>query len=99
MFEGGNLDAAIKTADNVYELYLRVDSNTRGYCTYYYFKVTSKKKVKVQFNIINFARAKSLYSQGMKPYISTKKDARWRQTTSNCVFLTQPGVCGAKLQF
>jgi hypothetical protein len=30
-FESGNLDMAIKIKDNEYDLYMRVDSNTRGH--------------------------------------------------------------------
>ena len=30
-FESGNLDMAVKTKDNEYDLYMRVDANTRGH--------------------------------------------------------------------
>lgn len=38
-FESANLDCAIKTAEDNYDMYLRVDSNTKGHCLWYYFKV------------------------------------------------------------
>jgi hypothetical protein len=30
-FEGGNLDTVIRTGKNEYDLYIRVDTNTRGH--------------------------------------------------------------------
>lgn len=38
-FEGGNLDRVVKLNDFHYDLYLRPDTNTNGYCNWYYFKV------------------------------------------------------------
>lgn len=38
-FESANLDCAIKTSEDTYDLYLRVDSNTKGHCLWYDFKV------------------------------------------------------------
>ena len=38
-FESGNLDLAIKIKENEYDLYLRVDSNSRGYQNWFNFKI------------------------------------------------------------
>ena len=39
-FESGNLDMAIQTSDADFNLYVRPDTNTRGYCNWFYFRVT-----------------------------------------------------------
>lgn len=38
-FEGGNLDAIIRTDKNCYDLYIRVDSNTKGHTLWYNFEI------------------------------------------------------------
>lgn len=38
-FESGNLDAAIKVDDFEYDLFMRVDTNTKGHTNWYYFSV------------------------------------------------------------
>lgn len=43
-FEGGNLDKVVKLNDFNYDLYLRPDTNTNGYCNWFYFKVTFNHK-------------------------------------------------------
>ncbi|KAL4481481.1 hypothetical protein ABPG74_007570 [Tetrahymena malaccensis] len=61
MFEGGNLDCVIKISENEYDLYMRVDSNTKGHLQWYNFKVfNAKKGEKVRFNIQNFTKKRSL---------------------------------------
>ena len=68
-FESGNLDMAIKRKDFEYDLYMRVDTNTRGHHQWFYFSVSYKehfKGQKVRFNIVNFTKGQSLYTQGMR---------------------------------
>ena len=43
-FECGNLDLVVKVAYNDYDLFMRVDSNTRGHTCWFLFKVTQFKK-------------------------------------------------------
>ena len=40
-FESGNLDMVIKKKDLEYDLYMRVDTNTKGHHQWFYFSVTS----------------------------------------------------------
>ena len=76
-FESGNLDLAALTfadRDDEYDLILRLDSNCRGHQQWYYFSVSSQNKrgfkgKKVRFNILNFTKPRSLYSQGMQPVV------------------------------
>ena len=39
MFESGNLDMVVQIKEHEYDLYMRVDSNTRGHHQWFYFKV------------------------------------------------------------
>ena len=73
-FENGNLDCVIKVDQYEYDLYMRVDSNTRGHFLWYNFKVKNmERNVKYRFNICNMQKDTSLYSRGMKPYILSLK--------------------------
>jgi predicted adenine nucleotide alpha hydrolase (AANH) superfamily ATPase len=55
--------------------------NTKGHTQWYYFKIVykdialhaDKKTHKIKFNILNLAKTSSLYQQGMKPCIFSKK--------------------------
>jgi hypothetical protein len=42
-FEGGNLDCVVKINDFEYDLYMRVDSNTRGHLNWFNFTVKNGK--------------------------------------------------------
>ena len=93
MFEGGNLDAAFKVylfiyqvGNHEYDLFMRVDSNTRGHLQWYNFKVKNMFVGTVyRFNICNFQKSKNLYSRGMSPYFYSlrrfiEKNIKWTQT-------------------
>lgn len=62
-FESGNLDTVVKVAENEYDLYLRIDTNTRGHLQWFNFTVKNCGKSKVRFNIVNFKKAKTLYQR------------------------------------
>ena len=88
-FESGNLDCVIKIQPFEFDLFLRIDSNTRGHTQWFYFSVQNGKKLgNVTFNICNLSKPRTLYEQGMKPYIFSKKqnernDKKWHQDGSN----------------
>ena len=64
-FESGNLDMVVKTGENEYDLFLRVDTNTRGYFNWFHFEVSHTKKGRtVKFNIVNMTKKDSLYKRG-----------------------------------
>lgn len=75
-FESGNLDKVVKVGQDEYDLYMRVDANTQGYHQWYYFSVVSAVAAEVTFNIVNFTKNESLYSQGMLPVVFSEKDAK-----------------------
>jgi hypothetical protein len=63
-FESGNLDASIKVDEAEYDLFMRVDTNTKGHTNWYYFTVKNDEFTgKVKFNICNFLKSKSLYQR------------------------------------
>jgi len=73
-FEAGNLDCVIKPKSNIFDLFLRIDSNTRGHTQWYYFSVRNGKKGQnIKLNICNITKGRTLYEQGMKPYIFSRK--------------------------
>lgn len=80
-FESGNLDFVIRRSPDEYDLFLRVDSNTKGHSQWFFFSLVLKgllksmpdlgKRSKVKLNIMNLSKHASLYKQGMKPYMYT----------------------------
>lgn len=64
----------IQVKDLEYDLYMRVDSNTRGHHQWFNFTVMNNGvKGRVKFNIVNFTKNASLYHQGMKINILSKR--------------------------
>ena len=60
-------------APQEYDLFIQVDTNTRGHLQWYNFKVSrAHKGTRYKFNICNFQKNKSLYTRGMKPYVLSK---------------------------
>ena len=72
-FESGNLDIAVKVQNETasgevvheYDLFMRVDSNTKGHTNWYYFEIRAEPEWvgSVKFNVCNFRRPKSLYQR------------------------------------
>lgn len=71
-FESGNLDYVAKTKNPwEYDLYMRVDTNTRGHHQWFYFSIAYDhpshfQGQKIKFNIMNFTKPSSLYQQGQR---------------------------------
>jgi hypothetical protein len=65
-FESGNLDAAVRVSKGEYDIFMRIDSNTRGHLQWYYFKVKNCGLKKIKLNIVNFRKKKTLYQKGIK---------------------------------
>lgn len=78
-FESGNLDIACKVNQNEYDLYMRLDSNTRGHHQWFYFSVVNYHKTsrRVKFNVLNFTKPNSLFNQGMKICVRRDCDEEW----------------------
>lgn len=79
-FECGNLDLAVSLGNNEYDLFMRVDSNTKGHTCWFFFKVTNfLNKQRVKFNVANFSRNSLLYESGMKVYTYCSSSKEWGQ--------------------
>lgn len=84
LFESANLDAVIKVGPHEYDIFMRVDSNTRGHMHWYNFTVRGGNCKKVKLNIVNFRRSKTLYNMSLKPYFwSSFHRGVWKQGGSN----------------
>jgi len=74
-FESGNLDMVIKTKPMCFDLYMRVDTNTRGHHQWFYFSVlvpNSMAGQTVSFRVVNFTKPQSLYTAGMRVCFAKK---------------------------
>ena len=61
-FQSGNLDCVVKVSEDEYDLFLRIDSNTRGHIEWFYFAVKNCKKGKtVKLNIANLTKGRTHY--------------------------------------
>ena len=70
---------------------MRVDSNTKGHTSWYFFKIFNiKKKKKIKFNIINFTKNNILYTEGMKPYVFRTSKMTWSQEGIDVEFKNKP---------
>lgn len=73
-FESGNLNLAIKSSNEEYNLILQNDINTNGHTQWFFFWVGNTTKGKsVKFNILNLAKPDSLYNYGMKVLCFSEK--------------------------
>ena len=74
----------VKLNDIEYDLFMRIDSNTRGHVQWFNFTIKNNGRKKIKLNIVNFKKAKTMYSRGMKPYIFSEylkqsKELNWFQ--------------------
>jgi hypothetical protein len=67
-FECGNLDRVSVVSLEEYNLFLNVDTNTKGHSQWFYFAVTNTHKGhRAVFNILNCTKPVPLFKSGMKP--------------------------------
>jgi hypothetical protein len=72
-FEGGNLQKALMISESLYTLYLEKEPG--NVCLqWYFFEVRNQKTQLVTFKIMNLGKFESLYNEGMKPLVRSKKD-------------------------
>jgi hypothetical protein len=63
----------MKISEKEYDLFMRVDSNTRGHNSWFFFKVrNTRANQAVKFNLCNFHRTSSLFMSGMRPSVFSK---------------------------
>lgn len=64
----------IKIEEFLYELFMRVDSNTRGHLQWFNFKVKKMQKNQTyKFYISNFQKGNLLFAKNAKPFVFSKK--------------------------
>ena len=88
-FESGNLDMVVKNTDTDFDLYMRVDTNTRGHHQWFYFRVENGERVgHAKFNIVNFTKRDALYSQGMRIAIGKSEGSvrKWNRGGENITY-------------
>lgn len=87
-FECGNLDLVMKVGPNEYDLFMRVDSNTKGHTSWYFFKIRKTRADHVvKLNICNFHKKNSLYCAGMKPMVFSKASGKgWKHGGENVIY-------------
>jgi hypothetical protein len=62
IFESGNLDCVIKIGEEEFDLFLRIDANTKGHVQWFYFSIRNgKRREKIKLNLCNLSKPKSLY--------------------------------------
>ena len=67
----------IQINSDEFDMFMRVDSNTRGHHQWFYFKVENKQRVgNVKFNFVNFTKRQSLYMHGMRVNVKSMLDIK-----------------------
>ncbi|KAL4445456.1 hypothetical protein ABPG74_004530 [Tetrahymena malaccensis] len=88
-FECGNLSYAFIKNERQYFLVLQNDINTKGNTQWFYFRVSNKKALgQVTLSILNYQKPYSLFNQGMKILVYSKKKREkqnlgWHRSCSN----------------
>jgi hypothetical protein len=74
-FESGNLLFAFKgDRPNEYDLVLQNDINSKGFTQWFYFSVSEVPPgVTLRFNILNLAKADSLFNYGLLPAVYSER--------------------------
>jgi len=91
-FESGNLSKAFRITGNFYELHIRPDLYTARHLQWYYFSITNMQiNTTYRFSIVNFAKNDSLYRDGLKPLMYSKKEAEingtgWQRCGTRIVY-------------
>ena len=92
-FEGGNLSRAYALSDSEYDLYMAVDTNTKGHTQWFSFSAENTTAGNtVKFNIVNFTKGSSLLRTGLRPcYLSLaeKKQtgAKWLRVETPVTYM------------
>ncbi len=90
-YNNNNTSNEVKNEKKIekYELFLHNDTNTSGYTQWFFFRVSNTKKDKtINLNIMNFLRKRTKYSNGIKIWCYSRKNAEinkigWHHTTED----------------
>lgn len=82
-FESGNLDEVVQLSKTEFDLYMRVDTNTRGHLQWFFFSIAygqSYQNQSITFHINNFTKPGALYSNGMRVCVARRSlNYEWRR--------------------
>ena len=87
-FESGNCDMVFENFPMRFDVYLRVDSNTRGHTHWFYFRVKSEDMATVTIRIKNMSKSDSIFRKGGNPYISYD-NLKWTQVQNSTYYPTE----------
>ena len=78
-----------------YDLYLKVDSNTRGHRQWFYFSMKNEKPCTVKLHLYRFKKVYSLFQRGMRPYFRSRKHSKnWQPTGKHLKYhYERPPAC------
>ena len=90
-FESGNLHSAFRISSNDgtastsnYDLYIHNDVHTTGHTQWFYYSVSNMHAgQKVTFCLRNFSKSDSLFNDGMRPLMFSRKTNTWQRVGSN----------------
>ena len=62
------MDFVLKIAEDEYNVFLRIDTNTRGHQSWFYFKVSNNfdEKKRIRINVCNVKRKFRMLASGQK---------------------------------
>ena len=85
-FECGNCDLVrlSTTRADLYDVYLRPDTSTRGHAQWFYFSVTASAPCRATFQVRNNCKPQAMFTKGSSPYFS-KDNYHWQQL-SECQY-------------
>ena len=86
-FESGNCDLVVESSHLKYDVYLRVDSNTRGHTHWFYFRVRSERMTQANIRIRNMSKGDSIFRKWGNPYISYDNKS-WTQLEQSKYYQT-----------
>lgn len=74
-------------AENEFDLYMRVDSNTAGHRQWFYFSMKNERRVRIRLHVYRFRKVYSLYQRGMKPYVRSRRGGNeWKPGGENVAY-------------
>lgn len=86
-FECGNLGRVDYITEYEYDLFIRPDTCNPRFRVWFNFTVENvKADQRVIFNLVNFSKTKSLYREGMSPFVKSTSRPKWVRVPAKHVY-------------
>ncbi|XP_052255963.1 cytosolic carboxypeptidase 6-like isoform X3 [Dreissena polymorpha] len=86
-FECGNLGRVDYITEYEYDLFIRPDTCNPRFRVWFNFTVENvRTDQRVIFNIVNFSKTKSLYREGMSPFVKSTSRPKWVRVPAKHVY-------------